>query len=265
MKPALRIVSAVFAVAYGTVLFGFIDLGALWLGNPSSSESTHLETSWGSLLTFFGAVPLATLAVRPRSLWATTAVLAILAAAVVAAAIVTGYPAALVLALIAAATTAAVLPLGLALERRGAIRLDPLRIRPTMLPLLLAIIGIPLWGVYVVHATARFGGPPVDLTLGIDHWPIQAASGIAVVLASFAAALLPVVRPLATSAASLTAAAIGAAASAYSHSASATESKVWGIAIVFWGVAMALALATGGQERPSPSTAPHAPAARDES
>lgn len=261
MKPALRIVSAVFALAYGTVLFGFIDLGALWISNPSFSESTHLEASWGSLLTFFGAIPLATLAVRPRALWATTAMLATVAGAVVAGAFVTRDPAALWLALVVAVNTAAVLPLGLALERRGALRLDPIRIRLAVVPLLLAIIGTPLWGVYVVHAAGRFGGPPVDLTLGLDHWPIQVATGIAVVLASFAAALLPVVRPLATSAAALSAAAIGVGAAAYPHSASATESPVWGIAVVFWGVAMALALAVPGRRAAPPRAEADAPAA----
>jgi len=105
------------------------------------------------------------------------------------------------------------------------------------------VAGVPLWWPYIAHAASAQGVLPGDDSLGIDHWPVQAAAGVAVMLAAFLAAALVEVRVLATVAAAVSASAIGVSMVADAETLVETETQLWSVLTVMWGTLVALALA----------------------
>jgi hypothetical protein len=245
MVTALRVVASVLAAVWAVLFFGIIDLTILFMWNEWFVEVAPLEVSWGALMTFFMAVPLVVVAVRPSLLWSGVVMNLIAAISLSLSATFTAYPAVLWLAFAALATSGIIAGIGLWGARRGAIDMVVPRFGVHWLLLILAVLGVPLWVPYIAHAAQALGVRPSDITLVWDHWPVQAAAGIAVLIGAFAAALLPHTRGLAVVAVSFCAAAIGVSAASHFALAVATETTLWGILCVLWGTSVALSGARG--------------------
>lgn len=244
MALALRIVAAVLAAFWALPLFAVVDLATALSWREGWEDSLLLEASWGALLTFFVVVPLLVVVVRPgrhieAGLWS-----GVTAVSLVAGTIITGEATALWPALFAAVTGGIVVALGLLAARRRAVpRPARPRVQASWLLGLLALVGIPLWLAYAASTAAVPAGAPTPyLTNGIDHWPVQAASGIAVILASAIAAIFADWRALAAWAAALSAAVIGVIMALSQEFPVATESPLWCIGAVLWAALLALAL-----------------------
>jgi hypothetical protein len=107
--------------------------------------------------------------------------------------------------------------------------------------LTIAVLGLPLWLPYALTAfTQSRAGVVGSLTQGIEHWPVQGAVGVALVLGSIALALWDEGRPLLRAAVSLSAVYIGMAELAYPDRAGAMGSLVWGVGVTLWGLVVAL-------------------------
>ena len=79
-------------------------------------------------------------------------------------------------------------------------------------------------------------------TMGINHWPVQGAVGLALGACALVMAIWPAGRPLMRLSISLSAAFIGAAMLAYPDRDGAMPSPMWGVVIVIWGTLLALPL-----------------------
>ncbi|RZU64219.1 hypothetical protein EV379_0513 [Microterricola gilva] len=244
MVAALRVVALLLAAFWAMLGFGVIDLSLLFFPNPVFALVMPLEVSWGSFVTFFLVVPLATTAVRPAAFWgaAGLGVIAIVALAVGAA--LMAYPPVLWMIAAVIVTVAAVLLLGVGGTRRGRIPAAPPLFGVHWLLLVLALAGPLLWVPYTIHAAQSFGVLVDDVTMGIDHWPVQAAAGVAVMLASLTAALVPRLRRLAVVAVAFCAAMIGVSAAGDATTPAATETVLWAAWCVSWGTAVALSAQT---------------------
>jgi hypothetical protein len=104
----------------------------------------------------------------------------------------------------------------------------------------LAVVGLSLWLPYVVHAVRALDELPDDITLGLNHWPVQVSSGIAVMLACVVAAITPGHRRFPIVAASLTSFSVGACMVANLDAATATEGGPSRIGCLLWGTVLAL-------------------------
>ena len=255
MILALRIIAGVLAAVWAMPLFGLVDLVTALSWREGWEESLLLEASWGALLTFFIMVPLLVVAVRPGRFAEAVLWSGVTAVSLVVGTIITGDAAALWLALIAAVTGAIVVALGLAATRRGGLpRPRRPRVQPSWLLGVLALAAIPLWGAYAASAASVPAGAPTPyISITFDHWPVQAASGIAVILASAIAAVVVGARTLGVCAAALSAAVIGVIMALSQELPVATESPLWSIGAVLWGVLLALALLAAPLTAPSPA------------
>lgn len=246
---ALRVVAAVLALLWAVPLFGVIDLSLLVFENPWFMPVAPLEVSWGSLFTYFLAVPMAVVVVWPSGLWGALAVNAVAVVALLAGAGLSLHWPAAVLALVVAVASLPLLPLGRRALRQG--RLAPPAVRAEAhWPLLaLSVLGLALWAPYTAHAVAAFGVLEDDITNGVSHWPVQVAAGSALMLGALTAALLPEPRRLAVVAVALSAVSIGVSAAAKPRVPAATETEQWGVLCVLWGVLFALVAPLPGVAR----------------
>lgn len=265
MILAVRIVAGVLAAVWAMILFGVTDLVTALSWREGWEESLLLEASWGALFTFFMVVPLLVVVVRPRryaeaALWS-----AVTAVSLVGGTIVTGDATALWLALYAVVTGAIVVGIGLGGSRRAGVpRPARPRVQPSWLLGILALVGIPLWSAYAASASSVPPGAPTPyVTIAFDHWPVQAASGIAVFLASAIATVLVGARTLGVCAAALSAAALGVVMALSQEFPVATESPLWCIGAVLWGALFALGLHAAPFTGPSPADASVAAAGRN--
>ncbi len=192
-----RAVAVAGAFGLGVVFFGVIDLLVPFLRDPEFYDSYLLETGWGLLFAVLVAVPLVALAARPER---TGPVAQLVAASVAVAvpAVVTPAPAQLLpaLGLLAAAGLQRALAeptLGRDWADGGDVR--SLRIRPSVVRswALVAIAAVAAAPYAARMITAgRAGQYPVDITWGLDHWPMQAALAICFpAVAAVAARRLP--------------------------------------------------------------------------
>ncbi|WP_210479190.1 hypothetical protein [Naasia sp. SYSU D00948] len=236
------------AVAAAVPFFGLIDLATLpgWV-NQEYIWEVPLEVSWGSLFTFFVALPYVWIALAPGRALPGLALLAIAAVALAlsAAAGLDPRP-----AVPAAVIGASVLGLGWLLGTRPTRGVPVSVSRPLAI---LAVAGAGLWLPYVLAAFEQSrAGVLGSITNGIEHWPVQGAAGAAVALATGLAAVWPPARRLFRVAISLSAALIGLSVAAYPERAGGTEGITWCTLAVLWGLAVALIPsreAPGTQER----------------
>ncbi len=235
---SLRVVAALLGAAWAAPGFGIVDLSIVVLPAEWSADAAPLAVSWGSLVMFFLAVPFFAAAVRPTLGWGACALAALAAVALAITSALTAYPPLLLFAGAAAVTAAVVAALGVGAAIPGGI--PPLDIRISMhWPLLvLALAGVALWIPYTADAVAAFGVLPSDVTLGLDHWPVQAGAGIAIVFAGLVSGLFPQLRSQAVAASALSAAAIGIVAIGHAPSPGATQTAFWGILAVLWAVGL---------------------------
>ncbi|WP_210509206.1 hypothetical protein [Naasia sp. SYSU D00057] len=222
----LCLVAAVpyFGIQDLVTLFGWVDQRWEW---PIS-----LDVSWGVLFTFLLAGGYAWIGVRPHDSAPGLAALGIAGIALAAGAAAGGQPEPLPIAVVVLASAA-----GLALLTRPAWGGADWRISWPYL--VLAVLGAVLWLPYTASALAQSRlGTGTEITNGVDHWPVQAAAGMAILLASAALAVWRPGRPLLRVAVSFSAGLIGVAALAYPDRDGATEGDLWAIAAVLWGLAV---------------------------
>ncbi|WNB86476.1 hypothetical protein [Cellulomonas sp. ATA003] len=236
MIPA-RVVAVVLALFSAVILMGLIDLFTLpgWV-DQSFVWEVPLEASWGSLFTFFLAGGYAWVAINPRAPWPALVQLAIsgLALLVGATAGADWRPLALAVGVGVSALVLWRLVGRPAPEFGG---------RPSVHWAVLAVaaLGVPLWWPYALTAFAQSrAGVLGSITQGIEHWPVQGAVGVAVVLGSLVLAIWDDGRPLLRVAVSLTAVYIGMAELAYPDRAGAMDDRLWGIGVTLWGLLIAL-------------------------
>jgi hypothetical protein len=251
--PVARVVAVVLALVSAVILMGLIDLFTLpgWV-DQSFEWEVPLEASWGSLFTFFVAGAYIWLALRPRAPWPALVQLAICAVAL----------------LVSAGGGTDWRPLALALGVAGSGALLWLLVgRPATTPLgrpsvsrpmaTVAVLGLPLWWPYVLVALATSrAGELGSVTQGIEHWPVQGAAGIALVLGSLVLALWDDGRALLRVAVSLSAVYIGMAELAYPDRAGAMGSLLWGIGVTLWGLLVALVATPRPAHAPRSGRAP---------
>lgn len=236
---AARVVAWVWAFVAAVPLFGLVDLGTLFgLSDSRYRWAMSLEASWGSLLTFFLAVGFAWVAIVPARPWPGFGLLVLATGSLVAAGVAfldvgplwlgPGFAA-------GAALVWAVLRPERPYVQRG---------RPSVLAAVLGAVGVPLWLAYaaLTYAAARTAGAGEgDETMGVDHWPVQAALGLALAVGSAVLALVPARLTLWRWAFALTAGFVSYAALVFPDRAGAMPHVLWAVGIALWGVAVALA------------------------
>lgn len=219
-------------------LFGLVDLMTLpgWV-DQQYEWSVPLEASWGSLFTFVVGGSFISIARKPGQPWPGFVLLSIAIGALLLGSVfgldAGPVPVALLLAVAVALLVwlvwreAAPLPLVWNLSRPY---------------LLIALAGLPLWGLYAVHAfeVSRLRQDTGHLTWNVEHWPVQGSVGMVLCLSAVAMAFWPAARPLMRVATSLSATYIGAAMLAYPDRAGAMDGPMWGVAMVLWGTVVAL-------------------------
>jgi hypothetical protein len=232
-----RTVAVLLALVAAVLLMGVIDLMTLpgWVDQRYVWE-VPLEASWGALFTFFLAGGCLWVALHPAAAWPGLVLLAIsgLALLVGAGAGQDGRP--LLVALGVAVS-------GLVLWALvGRPPLPPAR-RPAVHGPALAVagLGVPLWLPYALEAFEQSRAAVLgSVTQGIEHWPVQGAVAVALVLASLVLAVWEDGRPLLRIAVSLSAVYVGMAELAHPDRAGAMASAPWGVGVTLWGLLVAL-------------------------
>ncbi len=169
---AARVVAAVAAVFWGWLFFGLQDTLTVVIEGQDFAAHYVLESGWGLLFLVLVAMPLVGLAYRPRSPVLVAQVAAV-GLAVMAGALLAGSAAHLL-------PGAGVFLTALAVAGCARLRLRPTRLQadwPLVFCVLLA--AGPALGYARLMASSTVD---VEITWNLDHYPIQAALGIAVVL-----------------------------------------------------------------------------------
>ena len=228
---------------------GLIDLFTLpgWV-DQSFEWEVPLEASWGSLFTFFLAGGYVWVALFPRAPWPALVQLGVAAVALLVSA---GAGTDWRPCWLAVGVAASGLVLWLLVRKPAFALAGRLSVRWGMLAV--AALGFPLWLPYALVAFAQSrAGVLGSVTQGVEHWPVQGAAGVALVLGALVLALWEDGRPLLRVAVSLSAVYIGMAELAYPDRAGAMGSLRWGIGVTLWGLLVALVAVP----RPVSATAP---------
>ena len=232
-----RWVAVLLSLVAMILMMGLIDLFTLpgWV-NQEYEWEVPLEASWGALFTFFLAGAYLWVALFPRAPWPAFLQLAICTSALlVSAGAGTDWRPVAVALGVAASGLVLWLLLGAPVLPRAngpAVRRAPLTV---------AMLGLPLWLPYAQEAFVRSrAGVLGSITQGIEHWPVQGAVGVAMVLGSLAMALWDDGRSLLRVSISVSAVYIGMAELAYPDRAGAMGSLLWGIGVTLWGLLVAL-------------------------
>jgi hypothetical protein len=236
--PVVRVLAVFFALTWLVLPgFGLIDLSVTW----DADWPVVLEASWGVFMTVLVGGSFLAIAVRPaRTAPATTTLLVSLATWLVAAAAGLEWPLLGYVALLALQ-----LPLVLLVPDRE--RLRPVAWSVSRPLLVLAALGIVPW---LVHAERMFasnrrnaGVLIGDVTMGVDHYAVQGALALALVVLSLVAACWPRGRRYLGASVGLCAGYVGLVSFAFPAT-WAGLSPLWSVLAMTWGVAIAvLALA----------------------
>ncbi|SHJ97533.1 hypothetical protein SAMN05443637_101379 [Pseudonocardia thermophila] len=180
-----RALAVVFALFWGVLFFGLVDLATAVAEDPRFRHFLLVEAGWGLLYTVLVMLPLLAWAVRPAATILLQQVLAAAAAVLVAA--VAGFAPGQVLPALFLEVSAFV-P---ALVARRSLRFPPLSLRschPLLAVLsLIALIGAVAYAVVVLrHA---YAGVADDDTWGLAHLPMQAGFGLTIAGATVVVAL----------------------------------------------------------------------------
>jgi hypothetical protein len=237
---ALALVSAV-------LFMGVIDLATLpgWV-NQEFEWPVPLEVSWGSLFTFFLAGGYVWVALLPRQPEPGLVQVAIASVAL-------GFSAAAGADVrplwVAAVAALSALLLATMTQRSGGVGYSSWTVNWGQLAL--AAAGLFLWVRYTLEALAASrAGIAGDITNGIEHWPVQAATGAALILGSVLMAVWDSGRALLRITCCLSAAFIGMGQLAYPDRLGAMpEGDLWGIGVILWAVLLALVPAQPGSYR----------------
>lgn len=238
-----RAVAVVGAFGWGVVFFGVTDLLVPVLSDRDFYDSYLLETGWGLLFAVFVAAPLIALAARPHRTGPTAQLVAASVAVAVPAAL-TPAPAQLLPAVGLLATAG--LQRRLAKRTIGgdraiggdvhALRTRPGVLRSWALVTMAGIAAVPYAATMI--SAGRAGQYPVDVTWGLDHWPMQAALAICFPAGATVAALRLPGWHVAAWTTVASAIWLGAMSFAYPQQAGSLG-HAWGAACVAWGVILA--------------------------
>jgi hypothetical protein len=223
----LRALAAAFALSWLVLPgFGLIDLAFAW----APDWPQVLEAGWGAFFTFLVGAPFVLIAVRPTSLRTAGVPITVAAAALAISAFLADELGLLALAAAIALEVAAVGLLGRALLDR------PLELRASMRLLLLALAGTVPGLVYSIrmYGLNREGRFDADITIGIDHYAVQGALGVAIIASAMVAALWPEGRRAIGTAAGASAAYLGLVSLAWPGAAGGVEAP-WSAAAIVWG------------------------------
>jgi hypothetical protein len=215
--------------------FGLIDLVTLigWV-DPEFLWPVPLDVSWGALFTFFLAAGYGWIGAAPRA--ATPGLVAlVLGGGALAAGAVAGMDLRpLPIAVVVLVSAAGLAWLTSGFELRGW--------RVSWIHLVLAVLGAALWIPYLLSALRQSQlGTGREITNGADHWPVQAAAGLAILLGAVLLAVWEPGRPLLRASVGFAGGVIGVAALAYPNRDGATEGTLWAILAVLWALAVAAA------------------------
>ena len=227
-----RIVAWVFAVFAAVPFFGLIDLGTMlgW-ADPQYVWEVPLEVSWGSLFTFMVAGAYVWIAVLPRRAEPAVVQLGIVVVALAVSA-VGGFDAGP--AFVAFGVAVSALLLGWLSRAFDDWRLQ---LSLDLLPVLVGVVGAALWLPYALKALARSRtGPAGEVTNGIEHWPVQGATGFALAMGGAVMAVWWPARPLFRITISLAAVFVGMGSLAYPDRAGATQGLQWAVAVDCMGL-----------------------------
>jgi hypothetical protein len=209
--------------------FGLIDLSVTW----SSEWPQVLEAGWGLFFTVLVGAAFVLAVLQPADSRAGIVQLGTAALCLVVAAAATAEWRLLALAG-AVAVEAALVGLLLRPAAWHATR------RGRSVPLfLLAAAGTVPWAAYAVQMWRLNGGdrPDGDQTLGIDHFSVQGALGLALALLPLAAALSRELVPFVPVCAGVSAAYLGLVSLGWPHAAGA-HGTVWSALATAWGLAL---------------------------
>jgi hypothetical protein len=227
----LRIAAGLFGLFWGFFFFGLIDLLAFL--DEAFNAVLLFETGWGLVFLFLVAAPIVALAVRASAVSASAlAEVTSVAAAVIAAAALSSSPGHLYVAAGLLATVAVLAVL--ARDRPWSVVSTW---RWSALPGTLVILAIAPGCAYAWTSARTTGGAQVtDDTWGLDHWPVQAALPLALLLISALAAGHPSGWRLPTWSASTAAAWFAVVCWSEPHLV-ASVSRPWAAITLLWSAA----------------------------
>ena len=228
----LRVLAALFAVSWIVFPgFGAIDLSVTW--DPDWPQV--LEAGWGLYFTVLVGFPFLLVAVRPRSSSRGVLQLGVATVALAVSAIMaTEQPLAWVVVALAVQTALVGWLAGVG------DRLFVARSRISRPLLFLAAVGAAPWLAYALDMWSqnRQGRFDSDITNGIDHYSVQGAFGLALVLLSLLAALRPRdVAPFVPVCAGLAAAYLGLVSFAWQDAAGGFT-RAWSALAIAWGLSL---------------------------
>lgn len=232
LSRSARVVAFLLGLFWGWLFFGLIDL-LVFLQGAEFHESFHLETGWGLLFVFIVAAPLIAVAAAPgRVIPAVFQQVLLAAGAVTIGAALSASSTHFLLAIglgftaLVVTATSDDMQVGLLLPRQWA-----------WWPGALAVVGAGPWFVYALAAAenARAGLRGGE-TLGLDHWPVQAALAIGIILVASLAATLPHGWVVPTWCVGVCAVWLGCGSLIYPDL-DASLGRPWDAAAVAWGLA----------------------------
>ena len=229
-RVILRLVLVVCALTWwGLPGFGGIDLGVTW----SSAWPVMLEAGWGLLMTVGLGLPFLATAIRPSVGRAALVQVYVVAAALLVGAVLGLEPQAWWIFVLLAIE----LP-PLILAARGDIG-DPL---PSRALTILTIVAVLPALAYAWHMCAqnRLGLASGDITLGTDHYSVQAAVALSLVGLPAVASYWPATRRLLGTSTAVMAGYLGLVSVGWPD-AVAGFSPAWSVAVLVWAVAIAVA------------------------
>ncbi len=230
----LRVLACLFAVSWVVLPgFGAIDLSVTW----SSDWPQVLEAGWGLYATVLVGAAFALVAVRPRRSRTGVAQFVVSSVALFVSAAAATEPRLLLLAAGLATQTAIV---G-ALSGRVRDAHPATRFQVSSPVLVLAGLGLVPWLAYALDMWAlnREDRSDSDVTLGIDHYSVQGAVGLALVLLPVLAALRRDARPFVAVCAGIVAVYLGIVSYAWPDAAGGF-SRAWSCVAIAWGLAIGL-------------------------
>ena len=235
VSPWLRALALAAAAFWSVLFFGFVDLSTLY--DPGEFVGVvPLDVSWGAFFTFVVAGAFVHVALHPRDRIPPAVQLLAAAGTLTVGAVGGLHPEPLIVAAVLA------LAGGLLLRGTGWRSGLPRRAIRVSWPLLaVAVVGLPFWVAYAWSALASSRlALDDDISVGVPHWPVQAAAGLVVVALSVTAALWPGGRRLLSASVCLTATFLGAATLAYPTATGAMAGRGAGLAAMVFGLAVGL-------------------------
>ena len=217
--------------------FGLIDLSVTW----DADWPQVLEAGWGLFATAIVGAAFLLLAVRPRVSMPAAAQLVVATGSLAVSAVVARETGLLVLAALLGIPDGGrrrTAPWGLA-RRDGALGASLRISRPL---LLLAAFGAVPWFAYALHMWSlnREGRSDSDITMGIDHYAMQGALALVLVVLPLLAALRADLHPFVPVCAGAAAFYLGLVSLAWPDAAGGLG-RAWSIAAMAWGLALVAA------------------------